>query len=86
LLSRTEFFQPSHLPDPCHGSSLGFWLSQRSMLYELLQVSLPCDFGLVSEADRSFPSSTCIDDERDTERGADVFGACFGELVLGTWR
>ena len=56
------------------------------MLYVLLQVSLPCDFGLVSEADRSFPSSTCIDDERDTERGADVFGACFGELVLGTWR
>jgi hypothetical protein len=56
------------------------------MLYVLLQVSLPCDFELVSEADRSFPSSTCIDDERDTERGADVFGVCFGELVLGTWR
>ena len=56
------------------------------MLYELSQSPLPCDSELASVVATSLPSSTCIDDERDTERGADVFGACFGELVLGTWR
>jgi hypothetical protein len=56
------------------------------MLYELLQVPLSRGFNLVSATDRSFPSSTCIDDDRDTERGAEAFGTRFWELVLGVWR
>jgi hypothetical protein len=84
-LSRTDLIQCTHLP-AYHDSSLGFWLSQRSMLYELLQVPLSRGFKLVSATDRSFPSSTCIDDERDTERGAEAFGTRFWELVLGVWR
>jgi hypothetical protein len=83
-LSRTDLIQSSHLP-AYHDSSLGFWLSQRSMLYELLQVPFSCGFKLVSATDRSLPSSTCIDDERDTERGAEVFGTCFGELFFWVW-
>jgi hypothetical protein len=56
------------------------------MLYELSQFPFPCDFELVSVIDASLPSSTCIDDERDTERGADVFGTCFEELFFVVWR
>jgi hypothetical protein len=56
------------------------------MLYELLQGSLPCNLELVSVQDRSLPSSTRIDDERDTERGSDVCETCFGGLFFGVWR
>jgi len=42
------------------------------MLYELSHFPLPCDVELVSVVDTPLPSSTCIDDERDTERGADA--------------
>jgi hypothetical protein len=84
LLARTTSIHSHHLPK-YHDSSLGFWLSQRSMLYELLQFPLPCGFELASVTERSLPSSTCIDDERDTERGADVCGTCFGELFFWFW-
>jgi hypothetical protein len=56
------------------------------MLYELSKAFSSCGFELVSATERSFPSSTCIDEERDTERGADVCGTCFEELFFGVWR
>jgi hypothetical protein len=56
------------------------------MLYELSQFPLPCDFELVSVVDTSLPSSTCMDDEWDTERGAGVFGTFFEELFFVFWR
>jgi hypothetical protein len=56
------------------------------MLYELSQSPLPCDSELASVVATSLPSSTCIDDERDTERGANVSGTCFEELFFVVWR
>lgn len=48
------------------------------MLYEPLEGHLSHDFELVSVPGRfSLPSSTCIDDERNTERRADVWATCF---------
>ena len=52
------------------------------MLYVLLQVSFINGFELVSASDRFLPFSTCIDDERDTKRGTDVWGTCFDEYVF----
>jgi hypothetical protein len=56
------------------------------MLYELSQSPLPFDFELDSAVDTSLPSSTFIDDERDTEHGTDAFGTCFEELSSVVWR
>jgi hypothetical protein len=54
------------------------------MLYELLEGHSSHDFELVSIPGRSsLPSSTCIDDERDTERRADVWATCFEGPVFG---
>jgi hypothetical protein len=56
------------------------------MLYKLSQSPLPCDSELVSVVDTSLPSSTCIDDERDTKRGAEVSGTFLEELFFAVWR
>jgi hypothetical protein len=58
----------SYLRNPHHGSSLGFWLSQRSMLYDLsdgpprsawslqLQSALPCRWHMLALTKSAIPT------------------------------